>query len=278
MKHILINLLFGLIITLSHAQEAVGKRIQAGLIAELGAGMVEMGTNKLENDGLGIDLSIGANINFPITETIGFNTGLEIDFTTLQFKTSNEPVYYNFNDQNVLSKESAEASANDKIYLLETRKQKPVFLTIPTMMIFRTKYIGYLRYFGKFGLRTSFLASNKTEDTGYEFPSSTSNPVADDGLKVNRSMENMKPKNEMWFIKSLAGFAGGTEWNFTGTTTLMAEIGFYFGFTELFYNRNTEKSDSKNTLYYTNDAGDEATYFSNQAMYNQLRFKLSILF
>ena len=50
MKHILLNLLFGLIITLSHAQEAVGKRIQAGLIAELGAGMVEMGTNKLEND------------------------------------------------------------------------------------------------------------------------------------------------------------------------------------------------------------------------------------
>ena len=78
----------------------------------------------------------------------------------------------------------------------------------------------------------------------------------------------------MLFIKSVAGFAGGAEWNFTGATSLVAEMGFYFGITPLYY----DKKDEKSYLYQTDDLGTTRTYFDNAAKHNQLRFKISLLF
>jgi len=275
MKRIILTLSIITISTSLFAQDAADKKVQAGLVAGVGMNFVKMGTTKFATDPVsGNDLTIGTNVNFSINETIGFSTGLEIDFETLKFRNAENQVYYNFLDKSVLTNEDALATTEDQMYALETRKQKPIYVTIPTMMVFRTNFIGYFRYFGKFGLRTSFLASNKTYDTGQEFPVGVTNPVLGAGTTTSRVNENMNPKNEMFFMKSVAGFAGGAEWNFTGSTTLMAEMGFYFGFTQLFY----DKKEEKNFLYQTDALGMNPTYFSNQATHNQLRFKLSVLF
>lgn len=274
MKQILLTLSIITLSTSLFAQEAADKKVQAGLVAGVGMNLVTMETDKLTKDGNGTDLTIGSNVNFSINETIGFSTGLEIDFTSLKYRPSGDNIYYNFSDKNILNNEEALAATDDQMYQLETRKQKATYLSIPTQLIFRTKFIGYFRYFGKFGVRTSFLVSNKTYDTGFEFPEGISNPVVGDPLKVSRVNENMSPKNEMFFMRAVGGFAGGAEWNFTGTTTLMAEMGFYFGFTPLYYS----KKDEKSFLYQTEDLGTTSTYFSNAAKHNQLRFKLSILF
>ena len=274
MKHIILSLSIVTMSTSLFAQDAADKKVQAGLVAGMGMNFTEMGTTKFATDGIGTDLTIGTNVIFSINETIGFCTGLEIDFTTLKFRTAGDHVYYNFSDKNILNNEDALAVTNDQMYRLESRKQKPVYLTIPTMLVFRTKFIGYFRYFGKFGVRTSFLVSNKTYDTGSEFPATAVNPVLEAASLTPRVNENMVPKNEMFFMRAVGGFAGGAEWNFTGSTTLKAEMGFYFGFTPLFY----DKKDEKSFLYQTDDLGTTNTYFSNTAKHNQLRFKLSVLF
>jgi hypothetical protein len=255
------------------AQEAADKDVQAGLIVGYGMNFQNMGTKKIAANGVGSDLTVGTNVNFSFNETIGLCTGLEFDFETLKYK-ANENIYYNYNDADIQTNEETVGDAN-QLFRLDTRTQKPVYLTIPTMLLFRTKFIGYFRYFGKFGLRNSFLLNNKINDTGDNYELDI-NPVAEEllGTTTAGTNENMVAKNEMFFFKSAFGLCGGAEWNFTGATSLIAEVGYYYGFTPL----HNDRKDEKSYLYTVDALGTEKSYFSNQANQGQLMFKLSILF
>lgn len=265
-------------------QDAADKKVQAGLVIGYGMNFLKMGTKYLETNGVGSDLTIGANINFGFTETIGLCTGVEFDFESLKYKVGNgDTVLYAYNagDNNLIRNEShvdlTSTSGSESYYMLKTRKQKPLYITIPTMLIFRTNYIGYFRYYGKFGLRTSILVSNKINDDGSNVDVNVSEKIESSDVTVVNSDANteMKAKSEMFPIKSAVGLAGGAEWNFVGSTVLMAEIGYYYGFTPLY---NTRK-------YMLNVGGPNNTdpngnnqYFANKATQSQLMFKVSILF
>jgi hypothetical protein len=256
------------------SQDAADKEVQAGIVFGYGMNFQKMETKYLANNGIGSDLTIGANVNFSFTETIGLCTGVEFDFETLKFKTGGDPVYYEYNDNNILTKverEEANLTDNVQLFQLTERKQKPIYLTIPTMLTFRTNFIGYFRYFGKFGLRTSFLLSNKINDEGFNF-----DPDDILGVPSSGSNSNMSASNNMFFMKSAVGAAGGAEWNFVGSTTLMAEIGYYYGFTPLFNDRKEDKTFLWTTAA-NNGIGND-TYFNNLAKQSQLMLKLSVLF
>lgn len=254
------------------AQEAADKKIQAGLVLGYGMSFQKMGTKLLETNGVGSDLTIGANLNFSFNETIGLTTGVEFDFGTLKYKVaSSDRVFYYYNDSEILQQAEVSDNAGAQFFELSSRKQKPVYLTIPTMLLFRTKFIGYFRYFGKFGLRNSFLLSNKINDRGFNYE-----PETILGNATGVENENMKTSNEMLFFKSAVGLAGGAEWNFSGATSLVAELGYYYGFTQLHVN----KGDGKTHLFTHSvlNGTTENNNFSNRATQSQLQFKVSILF
>lgn len=286
MKKILLVSIIGLFTASLNAQEAADKKVQAGLVTGFGLNFQKMGTKLMSTNGLGNDLTIGANVNFSFTETIGLCTGVEFDFETIKYKPANENVFYRYNDTEILTEGDG---TDNQIYMMASRSQKPVYLSIPTMLLFRTKFIGYFRYFGKFGLRNSFMLTNKINDTGYNFDQLTPgdyDPVDQATMdafmasSVSGDNETMKAPGEMWFFKSAVGLSGGAEWNFTGSTCLVAEIGYYYGFTPLHSTRNENKQ--KEFLYtYVQDASTgtySKDYFSNKATQGQLMFKLSVLF
>ena len=264
--------------TTIQAQEAADQKFQAGLVIGYGLNNQKMGTKLLEADGLGGDFTIGANVNISLTETIGFNTGAEFDFGTIKYKASETPVYYYYNDSELLTNEAVDPSnltEGQDLYRVETRKQKPVYITIPTMFIFRTNFIGYFRYFGKFGLRNSFLLSNKINDTGVNYDFDI-NPVLEELLEntENGDNANMTAKNEMFFFKSAVGASGGAEWNFSGTTSLVFEFGYYYSFTPT----HTSKKEENAFMFSTDALGTSQTFFSNQSNQGQYMLKVSILF
>lgn len=254
------------------AQDAADKKYQAGIVMGVGMNFQKMETKKLVTNGVGSDLTIGANVNISFSETIGLTTGAEFDFESLKYRAADgENIYYHYVDNTILKSEDS-SDPNAQLFQLGERKHKAVYLTIPTMMLFRTNFIGYFRYFGKFGLRNSFLLSNKINDIGFNYdPNSITTGVPTAGVN-----ENMSASNEMLFFKSAVGASGGAEWNFVGSTCLVAELGFYYGFTPLHVNRSEEK-----TYLYTsglnNGTGNDLR-FSNQAKQSQLMFKVSILF
>lgn len=275
MKKVLLGLMFLGMISSVAAQEAADKTVQAGLVFGAGMNIQKMGTKKLATDGIGSLLTIGANLNYSFNETVGITAGIEFDFESLKFKQGNSPAYYYYNDNTILNKDEVDSTTSE-LFLLNTRKQKPIYLTIPTMALFRTNFIGYFRYFGKFGLRSSILLSNKTYDTGYNY-SEVDDFSPNPAIAVPSSGENDNMeynKNDMDFFKSSIGLAGGAEWNFTGSTSLVAEIGYYYGFMDVYWDRNDEQRS-----LFTHDGSTFTTaFFTNSAKQSQIQFKVSILF
>ncbi len=251
------------------AQDAEGKEVQAGLVFGTSILMQNVTSDYFQKDGLSSDLSIGMNVNFSLTESLAFCTGVEFDFETLKYKATNNNLYYVYEGKNIIPQSDVNLSGGQQsVYQLDSRVQKATYLTIPTMLQFRTNFIGYFRYFGKFGLRNSFLVKSAINDMG-----GTLDPLLGQG---SDSREDMKAKNDLFFMKSAVGMSLGAEWNFVGTTCLVAELGYYYGFTPLHTQWNTDKQ--KNYYYAAPSSQLGPTQINNSAQQGQLQFKLSILF
>jgi hypothetical protein len=254
---------------LTFGQTVADKRVQAGLTGNFGLNMVKMGTSKMQSNGIGSNLSIGINLHttFKNSKNLGIASGVEFDFGTLKYKPT-DATYYEYNDTDILSKKDASDATGT--FLINERTQKPVFITVPVMFLFRTDFIGDFRYFGKFGVRNSFLVSQKINDSGIDF--ANSNPSITGVVKEN---VNMKAPGEMFFYNGSVGMFAGAEWNFVGSTCLVAEVGYFYGITPLYLNRNEDKKSIYNT---SPSLSNPKVYYSNKANLNQLMLKISILF
>jgi hypothetical protein len=243
-------------LSLSYAQGTETKRLQAGMTGNFGLNFQKMGSKKMDVNGVGSDLSVGVIIHtsFKNSSNLGLATGLEFDFETLKYKAGADSVFYKYIDNEILGKDDAGGTA----FQLSERQMKPIYLSIPLMLLFRTEPIGDFRYFGKFGIRNSFLLSQKINDMGVDVGSST--------VIENTSMRSF---GETFFYKGSIGFSAGAEWNFVGTTTLVPEISFFYGLTPMHY----RFSDKNYSLY-----DGSGTYFYTQSKQNQLMLKISILF
>lgn len=250
------------------AQDAEGKEVQAGLVFGTSILMQNVTSDYFQKGGLSSDLSIGMNVNFSLTESIGFCTGLEFDFETLKYKANpNTDIFYVYEGKNIVPQSDMDLlNTNQAIYKMNSRIQKGTYITIPTMLQFRTNFIGYFRYFGKFGLRNSFLVKSTINDEGIDPFTLNTDP-----------REDMRAKNDLFFMKSAVGMSLGAEWNFVGSTCLVAELGYYYGFTPL----HTQWSTDKQKNYYYAPSSNPLngyTQINNSAQQSQLQFKLSILF
>lgn len=276
MKNFFVGLFSIGILTSAFTQEAADKKVQAGLVFGAGINMIKPGTKMISTNGVGSDLTVGMNLNFSFTPTIAFNTGLEFDFESIKYKNGNTSIYYFYNDTEIYRKGEymdGEGVFNPigSLFQLTERKMKPIYLTLPTMMVFRTKFIGYFRYFGKFGLRNSFLLTSKNYDEG--------SILGNSGVVSNEGM--IPTKRDLSLYKGAVGISGGAEWNFSGSTCLVAELGYYYGFVDVNRGKAVAGDAEKNMTNFTSvnllnftPAGFSALPFKQ----NQLLFKVSILF
>jgi hypothetical protein len=257
------------IYAISNAQEAADKKVQAGLVVGSGVNFQKMLTKNMDANGLGWDWTVGMNTVFNFSETIGLNTGIEFDFNSLKYAPSVEAgdVFYYYKDMDILEFRNGITDPDATLFQLKERLQKSVYLTVPTMLTFRTGFFGYWRYFGRFGLRNSFLLTSKVNDEGFA-NGDVNLPVLNEGLTS---------KNDLFFFKSAVGISAGGEWNFSGSTSLIAELGYYYGITPLHTQKSTDPDKEKNSLF-TNDGTLTPVMFNNKSTQNQIMLKVSILF
>lgn len=254
------------------AQDA-DKKVQMGIGYQFGLNLYKPNTKNFVKNGAGIQNSIGLNVNFNFNDNIGLATGLEFDFESINMKVAdNLKAFYYYVDTDVKKKEDYQSSQS--LYNLTERKYKNIFVTIPTMLTFRTQAIGDFRYYGKFGVRTSFLVKSQMNDVGFTFAnnSPTDTPVAADnkGMRVPYG-------NDMFFVRSSVGLAGGAQWNFTGSTVLFAELGFYYAFTPVHISGDNPDNMTLFTSGLNNGSGNDA-YFRPKGNLSQLCLKVGILF
>ncbi|MBP6090130.1 MAG: hypothetical protein KA521_02655 [Crocinitomicaceae bacterium] len=241
-------------------QDAATKKIQAGIIFGTSVNFQQLNTKRFEADGVGGDFTIGVDMNYGLSDAFAFYTGLEFDFSKFSYNTlEDQTTWYNFNDSEILGRSDNETGSD--LFVLKHRQHNSIYLTIPTMIQFRTGFIGYFRYFGKFGLKNSFCLSNKMNDEGFLNPISTGNSE----LVQNN---NMHSPSDLLFYKGSIGLSLGAEWNFIGSTVLSGEVGYYYGFTPVHYTFDNDNLSLQ----------DASGFFSNSANQNQLNFKLAVLF
>ena len=262
-----------------NAQDVASKKVQAGLTFNVGANFLSPSSNKIEANGAGSLLSIGLNLHSALksSENLAIATGLEFDFGKNVYNPNNGDFFENpssvtfidYIEDDAVLKQSDTVSSYNTMQLV-SRKVSTTKLTIPIMLLFRTNFIGDFRYFGKFGLRNSFILAHTIEDDGIETTFGIPN-----GDPVTTTL--MQSPGEMFIYNGSVGLSAGAEWNFVGSTSLVLEAGYFYGFTPYFLDRK----DGNKTMYsYTGSLINplERNYYSASARQNQLIFKLSILF
>jgi hypothetical protein len=124
--------------------------------------------------------------------------------------------------------------------------------------------IGDWKIFAKFGIRNSFMVSQRINDRGFDVGADAN------GLTFTaKENANLKSFGDQFFYKGSVGFSAGAEWNFIGSTSLVPEFGFFYGLTPLHF-RAIEDN------YTFSDASGR--YFYQKARQNQLILKVSLLF
>ena len=254
-------LISGITFSQTGAETAADKRVQAGLTTNIGMNLLSLGTTRMESNGLGGNFSIGIVLHgtFKSSKNLGIATGLDFDFATQKYATK-VPTYYRYVDTDILPKE--DSGTGSSLFSLTERSQKSTYISVPLMLLFRTEFIGDFRYFGKFGIRNSFLVASKFNDYGSVVGGST------DLIENN----NMKSPGEAFLYQGSVGLSAGAEWNFVGTTCLVLEGGYYYGVTPQYLDRK----DNKKTL--STDNSLQQVYYSNKSTMSQILFRVSLLF
>jgi len=249
------------------------KKVQLGLAYQVGMNFTKPGTKIIERDGVGAHNSIGVNMNYSFNPNIGIMLGLEFDFESWKYNAvTTDRLYYNYIDSKILRK-GDEGQNESTLFNLQHRKQKAVYGTIPVMLLFRTNMIGSFRYYGKFGARTGVLLSNMATDEGFTF--ANNDPL---GAQAAMTNADMKTKSDLFPIRSSIGLAAGAEWNFTGSTSIFAELGFYYGFTRVHYGEAITGNDRERDMSLYQTASGTADYTTLSSKQKQIVLKVGILF
>jgi len=283
MNRILLFIFTALSFSFLNAQEAANNKVQAGLSFYAGLNGIRPETKAIEKNGLGTNLGVGMTLNYGFTKTLGFSTGLLFDFETFKYKKGNTNLYYYYDDSEIRNKNGIlddngilNPSTSTKLYSLTNRTVKPLYLSVPTLLLFRTKFIGYYRYFGKFGVINNFLLGYKYFDSGANLASLDPTDVA-----TSFNNDNMTAiRKDLSLYKGFVSISGGAEWNFTGTTSLVAELCYNYGFVNITRaDALTGDSDKNRTIVSEFDINGTPTKFEKLPFkQNQLVLKVSILF
>lgn len=236
--------------------QAQDKKFQMGLVLGPTFNWTKIQTTKIERSGIGNGFTIGVGGNYLFNDNIGIASGIQFDLESFSINygsstnTALGDVFYAYTDTDIhkFDEESGrvEDFSDTTAFSLQTRKFRAKYVTIPLFLKFQTNMIGQFKYYGKFGLRTSFLAGVRMDDTGYN---ADYDPTAGTFDRIDNNTlikENMKPttiKKGLSLVRTGIGIYGGTEWNFTGNTFLYSEIGFNYGITPSLYQKSSHLAD-----------------------------------
>ena len=257
-----LSLMLSLCANSTFAQDSAPRRLQAGMTGNFGINMVKPTDSYFKATPFNHDLSVGMifNTSFKNAPNLGISTGFEFEFTKLNYEAI-DSVFYRYAGANILHQDELGGTG----YLLTDRQYSNVGVAVPLMMLFRMDPIGDWKIFAKFGIRNSFMVSQRINDRGFD--------VGTDGAGgityTAKENANVKSFGDQFFYKGSVGFSAGAEWNFVGSTSLVPEFGFFYGLTPLHFRA------IEDNFTFSDATG---TYFYQKARQNQLILKVSLLF
>lgn len=198
-------------------------------------------TSGYENEGTKLNISYGLSTEFFLTKNYLLSTGLF--FSSLGGEISYEGVYKD--DLGVYFPSNIKQSFNIK------------YLEVPLTLKLRTNQIGYMTYYGNFGLRTAFKLSAESDFNYLDIAGSKKNEDEDVG-------------SDVFFMNSWLVIGAGVEYNFSGQTNVSFGITYNNGFInvldvkqhELDVSGNASLDINGNPVYKDKNASANINYFA----------------
>ena len=261
MKKILTSILLLAFIVPAIAQEENNfKNVRFGLMAQPSLNWYKPDDpKKLEKAGSKLGFSWGIAMEFRLNSVAVIATGLQIDYDRgfINFLDTSTSYYYNTKDQVLLSFSDTAAAGknNTQFYQLNDRIYRTNYLTLPFCLKMKTKDIGGMTYFMKFGLNSSLRLKAKVNDNITQL-----NPTP----TVKTSQSDLDNTSDMKLFRFQLIVGGGAEYNLSGTTSIVFGLTFNYGFSNALTKESNYllKSNGKGTNNY---GGANAAFPQNAA-------------
>ncbi|MBL4669306.1 MAG: PorT family protein [Flavobacteriales bacterium] len=158
-------------------------------------------TKGYENEGAKFGFTYGLSAEFFLSKNYLFSTGFYI--ANLGGELSYQGVYEDNNGLNI-------PSVVKQTYSIK-------YIEIPLTLKLRTNEIGYMTYYGQFGLKAG-VKFKSTSDYTY--------------LDINNSpkVEDVNTASDIFFINTYLVFGAGVEYNISGNTSIMVGLTYNNGF------------------------------------------------
>lgn len=216
---IIVMMMFSRLIVAQDTNETTGSDdgIRLGLTLSPQLAWLNGGDKNLQSNGTYLGFSYGLLMDIVFKTNYAFSTGIIVSYDGGKLTYTESSKFNTYGEQTFLP------STN-----VDYRTQ---YLQVPLTMKLRTNQIGYITYFGQFGLQGGIRIRSRADI------SSSNTPLAED--KVDFSKDVTLPD-----LGLLIG--GGFEYALTGNTALTTSLQFYNGFLDS--TDNPEGYKSKSTL------------------------------
>lgn len=242
-----------------------------------------LGTEEKSNipSGAKLGYGFGLNIEFRITESAAFLTGIGADFESAKYKFKNEisqnyeAMYWmNSSNEFVKANEVNRSEPTNTAYVLKERMLKTTFVTIPIMLKLSTKEIAGIRYSGLFGGDIGFRAKATANDTYLEGRKYFSSLPGDYTVTPVEDQTGLNVKDEMSKVPVRMSFNAGIggEYKLSGNTAVFVNINYTMGLS------NIMRKESEYTVYKTEPGADNSTPIKQNLKYRGIRITFGIMF
>ncbi len=219
-------------------------------------------------------LHFGYGLNFDIffAENYAIGTGFNINNTGGKYS-----YFAQFTGDDVNASGVAIANMNQVGSI--SRDLRLQYLQIPLTFKMKTNEIGYLTYWGQFGLGLNMnlkaLSNDDVDFLSYQ-DKSTLDWVTSNRLSSSESSQDIK--NEINIFSSNLIFAAGIEYNLSGNTSLLAGLTFQNGFTDAFKGTGVVKDPSTNAPVFNGGVENLPKTFELSGLPNYIELNIGILF
>jgi hypothetical protein len=201
-------------------------------------GWVKPDTKFITNDGSSLRFGFGLITDIHFTDNYAIGTGLNI------FQTGGKVSYYRQTNE----------KGFEQVSLME-RTYKLQYAEIPLTLKLRTNEIGYITYWGQFGLGLGMnIRANSDDNIKYKYTRSEENTTAplypwEDSSLSTRSVEDEDIKNDISLFRASLIMGVGIEYNISGSTSILAGITFNNGFTDALLGNGLQTDDRDEVIF-----------------------------
>lgn len=189
---------------------------------------------KFENGGATLGFNWGLTGEYAIGDNVSIYSGLELNHEKGKISFVGENYYFMKNGFELIETEEvngAQIPEDTSAYRLRLneRAYKSTYVTLPIGVKMKTKEIGYMTYFGEFGLNLAFRTGTKIDDAA----------LLDDERALASEVENYNNLTEVNYDRDMQPLRVqlrvglGTEYSISEGTSLFGAVHYNLGFTNV---------------------------------------------